>query len=101
MWRHNRDGTVAVASPPKETQRFGGREYVLEEALPADFGLVRAARGDRHGNLVFHASARTFNPLCITDIGPVLRELAPGVSVDDVVSRTGTALRIDLMTAEL
>ena len=39
------------------------REYVLEEAIVADFGLVRAARGDRHGNLVFNRSSRNFNPL--------------------------------------
>ena len=38
--------------------------YVLEEGIVTDFALVRAARGDIHGNLVFHASARNFNPLC-------------------------------------
>jgi 3-oxoacid CoA-transferase subunit A len=37
---------------------------VLEEAITTDFALVRAAQGDRHGNLIFHASARNFNPLC-------------------------------------
>ncbi len=37
---------------------------MLEEAIVADFALVRAAVGDRHGNLVFHESARNFNPLC-------------------------------------
>jgi acyl CoA:acetate/3-ketoacid CoA transferase alpha subunit len=37
---------------------------VLERAIRADFGLVRAAKGDRHGNLVFNQSARNFNPLC-------------------------------------
>ncbi|MFB6613877.1 CoA transferase subunit A [Streptomyces sp. NPDC085524] len=62
-WRYRPDGTVAVASPPKETRTFGGREYLLEEAVTTDFALVRAAVGDRHGNLVFHASARNFNPL--------------------------------------
>jgi 3-oxoacid CoA-transferase subunit A len=36
---------------------------VLEEAIRADFGLVRAAVGDTHGNLVFEKSARNFNPL--------------------------------------
>ena len=41
----------------------GGREYVLEEAIIADFGLVRAWKGDRHGNLVYRDSARNFNPL--------------------------------------
>jgi len=62
-WRYHPDGSVAVASPPKETRDFGGREYVLETALVADFGLVRAWKGDRHGNLVYRDSARNFNPL--------------------------------------
>src|SRR3546814_10750626 len=41
----------------------GEREYVLEEAIVSDFGLVRAWKGDRHGNLVYKDSARNFNPL--------------------------------------
>jgi len=63
-WRYAADGTVAVASPPKETRTYDDREYVLEEAITADFGLVHAMVGDRHGNLVFHETARNFNPLC-------------------------------------
>lgn len=63
-WRYAADGSVAVSSPPKETREFDGKTYVLERGLTCDFGLVRAARGDRHGNLVFAASARNFNPLC-------------------------------------
>jgi 3-oxoacid CoA-transferase subunit A len=63
-WRYDSSGGVSLASPAKETRMFDGREYVLEEAIVCEFGLVRAARGDRHGNLVFHASARNFNPLC-------------------------------------
>jgi 3-oxoacid CoA-transferase subunit A len=62
-WRYAPDGTVAVASPPKEVREFDGRRYVLEHGITTDFALVRAARGDRHGNLVFHRSARNFNPL--------------------------------------
>jgi 3-oxoacid CoA-transferase subunit A len=66
-WRYDDAGNVAVASPPKPVEVFktpeGPREYVLERAIVADFGLVRAWRGDRHGNLVFRASARNFNPL--------------------------------------
>lgn len=63
-WRYAPDGTVAVASPPKEVREFGGREYVLEQSVTTDFALLRAARGDRHGNLVFAKAARNFNPLC-------------------------------------
>ena len=62
-WRYDSAGNVAVASPPKPTQVFDGLDYVLERAIVADFGLVRAWKGDRHGNLVFNQSARNFNPL--------------------------------------
>jgi len=48
----------------KETRDFDGRQFVLETALVGDFALVKAHKGDRHGNLVFHKSARNFNPLC-------------------------------------
>jgi 3-oxoacid CoA-transferase subunit A len=63
-WRYDPDGTVAIASPPKEVRRFGDQDYVLEHGIVTDFALVRAARGDRHGNLSYDASARNFNPLC-------------------------------------
>jgi 3-oxoacid CoA-transferase subunit A len=66
-WRYDDQGNVTVASPPKETKTFttaeGEQEFVLEHAIVADFGLVRAWKGDRHGNLVYRDSARNFNPL--------------------------------------
>ena len=65
---YDADGNVEVASPAKETKVFataeGEKEFVLEHAIVADFGLVRAWKGDRHGNLVYRDSARNFNPLC-------------------------------------
>ncbi|MEU9980876.1 CoA transferase subunit A [Streptomyces sp. NPDC050856] len=62
-WRYDGNGGVAVASPPKEIRDFDGVPHVLEHGIRTDFALVRAARGDRHGNLVFSRSARNFNPL--------------------------------------
>lgn len=47
----------------RETRRFHGKEYVLEEALTADFSLVRAAKGDMAGNLVYNKTASNFNPI--------------------------------------
>jgi len=47
----------------KETKVFHGKEYLLEEALTADFSLVRAWKGDKMGNLVYHKTARNFNPM--------------------------------------
>ncbi|MFJ5677950.1 CoA transferase subunit A [Streptomyces sp. NPDC093097] len=62
-WRYDGAGGVAVASPPKEVREFDGCRYVLERGIRTDFALVRAAKGDRYGNLVFTRSARNFNPL--------------------------------------
>ncbi len=62
-WRYDAQGNVTVASPPKPTREFDGLDYVMERAIVADFGLVRAWKGDRHGNLVYRAAARNFNPL--------------------------------------
>jgi 3-oxoacid CoA-transferase subunit A len=61
-WRYHPDGSVALASSPKEVRTFLGREMVLEESIVTDVALVRAAVADRAGNCVFHASARNFNP---------------------------------------
>ena len=54
---------LAAEGDPDLRDRGGPREFVLEEAIVADFGLVRAWKGDRHGNLVYRDSARNFNPL--------------------------------------
>ena len=66
-WRYDDAGNVTVSSPAKEVRSFataeGEKDFVLETAIVADFGLVRAWKGDRHGNLVYRDSARNFNPL--------------------------------------
>ncbi|WP_326701715.1 CoA transferase subunit A [Streptomyces sp. NBC_01754] len=62
-WRYDGEGGVTLVSPAKEVRAFDGTEYVLERGIRTDFALVRAAKGDRHGNLVFNKSARNFNPL--------------------------------------
>ena len=61
-WRYHPDGSVALASPPKEVRTFGGRQMLLEESIVTDYALVRAAVADKAGNCVFHAAARNFNP---------------------------------------
>jgi 3-oxoacid CoA-transferase subunit A len=98
--RYDADGNVVKTSEPKEVRVFDGQQYVLETALTADFGLVRAAVGDRHGNLVFHESARNVNPLAgmagritiaeveeLVEPGEITPENVPltGVYVDRVV----------------
>ncbi|MEI5907101.1 CoA transferase subunit A [Bacillus spongiae] len=47
----------------KETKWFNGKEYLLEEAITADYSIVRAAKGDKMGNLIYNKTARNFNPM--------------------------------------
>ncbi len=50
----------------REIREFNGKKYLLEEALTADYSLVRAWKADTYGNLVFRKTARNFNPIMAT-----------------------------------
>ena len=56
-------GVGTQVAQGKETRVIGGREYLLELPLRADFALVKAWRADTWGNLVFRKTARNFNPV--------------------------------------
>lgn len=57
-------GVGTLIAQGKDERSFNGRKYILETALIADFGIVKAWKGDAMGNLVFRRTARNFNPLC-------------------------------------
>ncbi|MCU1420753.1 MAG: 3-oxoacid CoA-transferase, subunit [Microbacteriaceae bacterium] len=96
-WRYSPDGSIAVSSPAKRQESFtlGGveAEYVLENSIVTDYALVRAQVGDRHGNLVFHESARNFNPVAAmagrVTIAEVERLVEPGDIPPDAVHLPG------------
>ena len=56
-------GVGTEVAEGKEVRVFNGKEYLLEYAFDAPFAIVKAWKGDAHGNLVFHETARNFNPL--------------------------------------
>jgi 3-oxoacid CoA-transferase subunit A len=56
-------GVGTVVAEGKETREFDGDVYVMERSLRADVALIKAAKADRAGNLVFHRTARNFNPM--------------------------------------
>lgn len=51
----------------KETRKFMvdgvEKEFLMEMAFDADFAIVKAWKGDPHGNLIFRETARNFNPM--------------------------------------
>lgn len=97
-------GFGTMLAEGKETRHINGRDYVLEEALSADYALVKAYRGDRLGNLVYRKTARNFGPLMvgaasvaiaqvsdIVEVGQLDPEsvVTPGIYVQRVVKVAG------------
>ncbi len=56
-------GYGTVVAEGKETREIDGIHYVFELPLRAEFAIVRAWKGDTHGNLVFRKTARNFSPM--------------------------------------
>jgi 3-oxoacid CoA-transferase subunit A len=50
----------------KEVRYFDGKPHILENALTAEFAIVKAWKGDRFGNLIYKGTARNFNPVMAT-----------------------------------
>jgi 3-oxoacid CoA-transferase subunit A len=108
-WKYDAEGNVEVSSPAKEVRSFetaeGSREFVLERSIVTDFGLVRAWKGDRHGNLVFRESAQNFNPLAAmcgrVTIAEVEHLVEPGEILPEQVHTPGVYVqRVVPLTAE-
>ncbi len=80
-----RTGARTMIAEGKEERLFDGEPYILETGLRADVALVKAWKGDHHGNLIYRKSARNFNPMVAT-CGKVtvaeVEELVPVGSFD-------------------
>ncbi len=72
----------------KETRVFNGQTYVMENAIRADFSLVKCRKADRHGNLVYNKTARNFGPImCMAAETTIVqaRETVPLGAIDPEV----------------
>lgn len=56
-------GVGTEVAEGKETREFHGKIYLMEKAFEADYAIVKAWKGDRHGNLIYKDTARNFNPM--------------------------------------
>ncbi|MBX7078082.1 MAG: CoA transferase subunit A [Nannocystaceae bacterium] len=69
----------------KEVREIDGRWFVLEKPLRAEFAIVKAWRGDTHGNLVYRRTANNFNQAVAT-AGAItiaeVEELVPAGELD-------------------
>jgi 3-oxoacid CoA-transferase subunit A len=86
-------GVGTVVAEGKEARTFGTRTYLMEEALTADFALIKAWKGDTSGNLVYRKTARNFNPMMATAAGVTIAEVEevvpPGALDPDAIVTPG------------
>lgn len=68
----------------KETRVFDGKEYVLEHGIKADFALIKSAKADRYGNLIYHATARNFGPIMCTASKTAIVQTGSVVEAGDI-----------------
>ncbi len=97
----------------KETREIGGKMYVMEQWLKADFAIVKAWKGDTLGNLIYKGTARNFNPMMATAGKITIAEVeelvepgeldpnmihTPGIYVDRIFSGVNYEKRIEQRT---
>lgn len=95
-------GVGTLLAEGKETRTIDGKEYLLEQALKANYCLIRAYKADTLGNVVYKGTSRNFNPIMATsaeitivevdeivdpgELGPE-EIVTPGIYVDRIVLR--------------
>ena len=110
---YTRTGVGTLVAQGKDTREFDGETFLLETGLRADLGLVKAWKGDDHGNLVYRKTARNFNPM-VAACGRVtvaeVEELVPvgtlepdhihtpGIYVQRIIQATRNEKRIEKRT---
>jgi len=86
-------GVGTEVAEGKELREFNGKQYLLEYAFEADFALVKAWKGDTMGNLIYHETARNFNPVMAmagkVTIAEVEELVEPGVLAPDGIHTPG------------
>jgi 3-oxoacid CoA-transferase A subunit len=78
-------GVGTEVAQGKETRIFNGKTYLMELAFDAKFAIVKAWKGDTHGNLIYKDTARNFNPM-MASAGKItiaeVEELVPAGELD-------------------
>ncbi len=110
---YTRTGVGTLVAEGKEHKAFDGEMYILERGIRADVALVKAWKGDTHGNLIYRRTAQNFNPGAamsgkitiaeveiLVDAGELPPEQihTPGIYVQRLVHNPKAAKRIERVT---
>ncbi|WP_085993876.1 acetate CoA-transferase subunit alpha [Oceanobacillus senegalensis] len=81
-------GVGTVVEEGKATIEVDGKVYLLEKPLKADVAIIKAHKADKAGNLVYHQSARNFNPMMALAADLVVVEVEEIVEIGELDPNT-------------
>lgn len=81
---YTKTGVGTKVAEGKETRKFNGEKYLMEESLTGDYAIVKAQKSDTYGNLIFNKTARNFNPQCAMAAKTTVVEVEEIVEVGDL-----------------
>lgn len=77
-------GVGTVVEEGKEKITVDGKEYLLEKPLRAEFAFLKAYKSDKAGNLIYHRSARNFNPIMALAADTVIVQVEKIVEIGEI-----------------
>lgn len=77
-------GVGTIVAEGKQVINVGGRDYLLEEPLKADFAFIRGSVTDKFGNTMYNGTTQTFNPMMATAAETVIVGACELVEVGEI-----------------
>lgn len=81
---YTKAGTDTEVELGKETKIFGQQKYILEEAIHADYAIIKASIGDEFGNIYFKEASRNFSPLMAMAAKTTIVEVEKLVKIGEI-----------------
>ena len=97
----------------KEVREFDGKKYLMEQAIFADVAIIKGYKADKFGNVIYHKTARNFNPIMATAAEVTICEVeeivevgtldsdnihTPGIFIDRLIQGNNYEKRIEKVT---
>jgi 3-oxoacid CoA-transferase subunit A len=72
---YTKTGVGTIVAEGKEEREFNGHKYIMETGLRANLAIIKGWKADKFGNVIYHKTARNFNPIMATAADIVLVEV--------------------------
>lgn len=110
---YTRTGVGTIVAEGKEAREFDGKKYLMEQAIFADVAIIKGYKADKFGNVIYHQTARNFNPIMATAAEVTICEVeeivevgtldsdnihTPGIFIDRLIQGNNYEKRIEKVT---